>query len=672
MSGMVGLWDFERGQIEPRQLWAMLDRLAHRGPDGFDIWWKDGIGFGHCALWTTPESLHEVMPLQDPMGQFAITADARIDNREELYSLLGLTGSEREEGDGYLILQSYLKWGSRCPEYLLGDFAFAIWDEPQRRLFCARDPMGVKPFYYSYKPGCGFAIASEIKSLLILPWVTTHLNEERITDYLLAEFEDKEHTFYQDVYRLPPATSMLVNVQVGLRQVTYWSLDPSRELHLPSDSDYVDAFRNLFQEAVACRLRSTGPVGSHLSGGLDSSSVTCMAKKIQPKFELHTFSNVFESVHVCDERTYIQAVLEASDYTPHFVVADQLGPLSDSESIYSFHDEAYYGPTHFLVWGLNRAVQQTGIRVILDGFDGDTVLSHGTGWLHELAHQGEWEPFAKEVSALASGSKGQCQLFQTFGAPHLQELARNNHWRSFSSHAQYISKLLSVSLVGLWLRCGLKPLLPDFAKEQWLYWRTGEHSDRWWDHQLFNSVRINNKYLGRQLEKLRQKEALPAVSERQQHAHMLTTGLVPSMLEIIDLSAAACSLEARHPFFDRRLVEFCLALPPQQKLNQGWTRRILRRSMHGILPEKVRLRRSKSNMEPSFTYGLCQVNRKELVEILTSKATDQPEQLSSSFIPTLLDILRRKDGSLNPSETLVTWKISNLLAWHRISRKRYI
>ncbi|MFQ3613643.1 MAG: lasso peptide isopeptide bond-forming cyclase [Cyanobacteriota bacterium] len=672
MSGIVGFWDFERGEVKPWQLRAMLDRLKHRGPDGSDIWWNKGVGLGHCALWTTPESLHEVMPLRDPSGQVVITADARIDNREELYSLLGLTGSEREKGDGYVILQAYLRWGSRCPEYLLGDFAFAIWDEPQQQLFCVRDHMGIKPFYYSYKPEFGFAIASEIKSLLILPWVTDHLNEERITDYLLGEFEDQEHTFFQDVYRLPPATSMLMNVRTGLRQATYWRLDPEQKLNLPSDSDYVDTFRNLFQAAVACRLRSTGPIGSHLSGGLDSSSVTCMAKKIQPETELHTFSNVFESVQECDERTYIQAVLEAGEYTPHFVVADQLGPLSESESIYSFHDQAYYGPTHFLVWGLNRAAQQTGIRVVLDGFDGDTVLSHGTGWLHELAHQGEWGHFTKEISALASGSRGQRQLFQTFGAPHLQKRAQQRDWQGFLNHAQHISKLLPVSLVGLWLRYGLKPLLPDFAKEKWLYWRTGKHSDYWWNLQLLDSSRVNNKSLDQRLAKLRQKEALPPVSERQQHACTLTTGLIPSMMEIIDLSAAACSIEARHPFFDRRLVEFCLALPPQQKLNQGWTRRILRRSMYGILPEKVRLRHSKSNMEPSFTYGLCRINRKELVEILTSKVIEQHGLVNPSFIPTLLNILRRKDGSLNPSETLAAWKISNLLAWQKISGRRCI
>jgi asparagine synthase (glutamine-hydrolysing) len=672
MSGIVGLWDFQRRQVEPRQLRAMLERLNHRGPDGSDIWWREGVGLGHCALWTTPESLHEVMPLRDPDGQFVITADARIDNREELYLLLGLTGSEREKGDGYIILQSYLQWGSRCPEYLLGDFAFAIWDEPQQRLFCARDHMGIKPFYYSYKPGYGFAIASEIKSLLILPWVTEHLYEERIIDYLLGEFEDKEHTFYQDVYRLPPATSMLVNVQVGLRQATYWSLTPEQELHLPNDHDYVDAFRSLFQEAVTCRLRSTGPVGSHLSGGLDSSSVTCMAKKIQPKPELHTFSNVFESVHECDERPYIQAVLQEGDYIPHFVAADQLGPLSDSEYIYSFHDEAYYGPTHFLVWGLNRAVQQTGIRVVLDGFDGDTVLSHGTGWLHELAHRGEWEHFATEILDLASGSQSQRRIFQTFGAPHLQKWAQKKDWASFSSHAQHISKLLPVPIVTLWLSYGFKPLLPDLLKEKWLYWRTGTHSNYWWNRQLFDAGRVTNTHLAQRVEKARQKEELPPKSERQHHAHTLTTGLIPSMMELIDLSAAACSIEARHPFFDRRLVEFCLALPPQQKLNQGWTRRILRRSMHGILPEKVRLRRSKSNMEPSFTYGLCQVNRKELVEILGSKTTIQPGLINPSFIPTLLSILRSKDGSLNPSETLAAWKIANLLVWQNFSKRRCI
>ncbi len=169
MSGIVGIYYINGRPVEGETLGRMVDILAHRGPDGADIWCEGNIGLGHRMLWTTPESLMEKQPLVDRTGNLVLTADARIDNRGELISALRLNDSPVEKiTDSALILAAYAEWGNQCPEKLIGDFAFAIWDKRKQVLFCARDHMGVKPFYYYYEPGKFFAFASEIKGLLCL------------------------------------------------------------------------------------------------------------------------------------------------------------------------------------------------------------------------------------------------------------------------------------------------------------------------------------------------------------------------------------------------------------------------------------------------------------------------------------------------------------------------
>jgi asparagine synthase (glutamine-hydrolysing) len=184
-----------------------------------------------------------------------------------------------EVSDSQLILAAYIKWGEDCPQHLLGDFIFVIWDGHKQQLFCARDHFGVKPFYYHYAAGKRFAFATEIKAVLGLPDVPRQLNEVRVAEHLLELNEDPTITLYEDILRLPAAHSMTVS-RKGIQQQRYWSLDPTRELRLGSDEEYAQKFREIFTEAVRCRLRSAFPVGSTLSGGLDSSSIVCVARKL--------------------------------------------------------------------------------------------------------------------------------------------------------------------------------------------------------------------------------------------------------------------------------------------------------------------------------------------------------------------------------------------------------
>ena len=388
MSGIIAVYHLDGRPVCRENLVHMNSILAHRGPDGADTWSEEVVGLGHRMLWTTPESLHERLPVVNANGDIVLTADARIDNRDELIAAVGFSEDPTERiSDSALILAAYQKWGERCPERLLGDFAFVIWDRRQQTLFCARDHFGVKPLYYYYRPGHLFACASEIKALLCLPKVPRQLNEVQVADYLAGIVEDKATTFYQNILRLPPAHSATVSPQ-GMRLHRYWALDPTSELRLGSDEEYAAAYREMFTEAVRCRLRSAFPRGSHLSGGLDSSSVTCVARKLSQQTDTprwHTFSNIFEEVPQCDERPFINAVLAQGGYIPHYIHADRSSPLMDLERVFWHQEEPAIGPNHFLPWQLNQAASHAGVRVVLDGFDGDTTVSHGAARLTELA-----------------------------------------------------------------------------------------------------------------------------------------------------------------------------------------------------------------------------------------------------------------------------------------------
>ena len=403
MSGILGIY-YRDGRVVTREsVSQMTEILAHRGSDNTGIWHSESVGFGHCLLWTTPESLLEKLPRVARTGNLAITADLRLDNREELIATLDFDVSRSAEiTDSELVLAAYQQWGEDCPQRLLGDFALAIWDRGRQQLFCARDHYGIKQLYY-YCSDTLMVFATEIKALVCLSEVPRRLNEVKVADYLLSLFEDREISFYQGIFRLPPAHCLTVT-QNRVRSQQYWSFNPDKTIHLGSDAEYAEAFNELFTAAVRCRMRSNFRIGTLLSGGLDSSSITCVTRNLldpQRQSILPTFSAIFNRVTECDERSYIDAVVARGGIEPHYVEGDNVGPLTDWSRMMWHQDEAYYAPNLFLHCELYRAASQQNVRILLDGFDGDTTVSHGISYLAELAKAGNWLYLILELRGLS-------------------------------------------------------------------------------------------------------------------------------------------------------------------------------------------------------------------------------------------------------------------------------
>ena len=644
MSGIAGIYRPGGAPVDRADLQRMVETIAHRGPDGFGAWNAGSVGLGHRMLWTTPESLQEELPLVKESGDLAITADARIDNREDLLAAVGLSGTAGSGiADSAVILAAYERWGQDCTKHLLGDFAFAIWDGRNQSLFCARDHFGVKPFYY-YSSGGVFAFASEIKAILSLSDIPNRLDEERIADYLASIVCDNASTFYHEIQRLPPAHSMTVSRQ-GTQVRAYWSLDPKRELRLSSNEEYAEAFREIFTEAVRCRLRSAFPVGSLLSGGLDSSSVTGVARRLLSQDgggRLATFSAIFDEVKQCDESRFINAVLAEDGLEPHHIHGDRLDPLGDIDRVLWHQDEPYFAPHLFMRWALNGSANKQCVRVLLDGYDGDTTVSHGLGYMNELAQKGRWVTLARQARGVAKTSHVPAWKV-------LVHYAVRYKLRSIAARYRYLSPL-SRLLKGLLRRGGFghssaigtapwkSALDPDFVQ------RTGlkERYKAWW-------------------------QAHPglAPSEREQHYLSITRGIQPLALEVLDRAAAAFSIEPRFPLWDRRLVEFCLALPPEQKLHDGWSRMVMRRGMSHVLPPEIQWRRDKTDFVPSFTHAFVERDRARLEDVMAHSLHLVENYVDRTALNEIYQRFVSPGPKATPDDGFTVWKVVSLALWLR-------
>jgi len=635
MSAIVGILCHDNCLLDSEVPIRMVASLAHRGPDGRGIWFDEGVGLGHSMLWTTPESLYEQQPLRSQDGTLTLVSDARIDNREELIAALGLKiGPVSCITDADIILAAYQKWGDDCPAKLLGDFAFAIWNRNNRRFFCARDPIGVKSFYY-YRQSAVFAFASEIKALFQLPEVPRELNEERVADHLIHAFDDQESTFFRAIHRLPPGSCMSVSGS-GLKIRRYWALNPQYELSLKSDGEFEEAFRELFTESVRCRLRSAFPVGATLSGGLDSSSVSCVARQCLGKEsnkELHVFSAIFPSLpehdlRRIDERQYVRAALAGGGFIAHEVRADLLSPLGDLENILWHQDEPHVPFNLYMHLGIYRAARKQGVRVVLDGFDGDTTVSHGYERFPELARKFRWGTLLKEARAIS----------------------RQYPNRSFSPW-----KVLRVY--------ALKPVIPTNLCQLWDRMR-GTRPSSMGSASVIAEEFARRVGIEARVERLRSNTPRGFRSAREAHLRSLESPLLPYALELADKAAAAHSLEARYPFFDRRLMEFCLALPVGQKLREGWPRSILRRAMQGVLPPEIQWRNSKADLSPNFHCGLRTMGRETLERLLAEneKAVEKFIDISA-----LNRLYQRYTAHPSNPDAMTLFIVATFAAWMRQS-----
>ena len=539
MSGIVGIYDRSGAPVDRTLLQGLAHFLSYRGPDWRDTWSSGPIGFGHAMLRTTRESQIEQQPASLD-GRFFITADARIDCREELrikiaqknYGTPGLTATDSE-----LILHSYAAWGEECVQHLRGDFAFAIWDARKKLLFCARDQFGVKPFYYA-ELGELFLFSNTLDCLRQHPEVSEELNDAAIGDFLLFGLNcDVATTTFRDIQRLPAAHAMTISSE-GLRIQRYWSAPTDGRIRYNHLEDYVEHFQILLQAAVADRTR-VDRVGILLSGGLDSSTIATTARELAGSAsgtaDLRAYTVVYNSLIPDQEGRYAREVAEFLKIPLLSIPMDDLRPFERWEEPETKSPEPVDEPFFAGLFDQFRAIAAD-CRVVFSGEGADNLM-HFEMW-----------PFARD-------------------------LMRNQEWRI----------LLTQIPRYLWLRPSVLPGVKRRVRGLFGKDPTAPVYPSWLAPDFARRLNLKDRAkVWSELPSLRPHPILPKA-----HAS-LSLPQWSSMFEQESPGITGCPVEVRYPFLDLRVANFLLALPPFPLF---FEKKILREAVTGRLPESVRTRR---------------------------------------------------------------------------------
>lgn len=547
MSGIAGILYLDGGAPEKERLERMLQALKQRGPHGQDLHIEGAVGLGCTRLHLTSRN-HERTTCPD--SRLPVVFDGRLDNRADL--IARLKPGQPPLSDAALILAAYEKWGENCPRHLLGDFAFALWDRRENRLFCARDHFGVKPFYYHHAKHF-FVFASSPYAILAAHRELCEINEARIADFLV-DFEgiDETVTFYQRIFRLPRGRSLTVDLH-GTREVSYRELQPV-QTECRNENEYVEAFREIFEEAVKCRLGTPDETVVPLSGGLDSTSIAAVARQeFQRNNDTLMTLSAITGEQDDSETNRIRAVLaqgghRSGIYSEDFVLAhlDELtGHLARADEPFDCLENSWRATY--------RQATENHVHVSLDGVDADVTLS---------------------------------------GSNHIRTLWKSRQYRAFLGETLMADGLIRTYYRHpcLWFMKSLRSVLaPD-----WLRGVRREFSHRSFATRVKSNSLISTDLAQRinLVERHRRYSAhgssgSATMSPVKSHKKNLLHPHLQAALERYDRIAAAFSIEARHPFFDVRLVEFCLDLPWQLKTHRGWTKMILRKVMEPVLPQEV-------------------------------------------------------------------------------------
>ena len=548
MSAIAGIVRLDGSPCEQQPLDALARLLAQRAHDGSATWRSGEAGLVYGRLNTTPESASEPQPLVDAASLAAIVFDGRLDNRDELLDHADIAAGDRAAvGDAAIVLRTYAARGADCVDRLRGDFAFAIWDRRERRLLCARDGFGVKPFCYRATDRW-IAFASEPGALARFDDDVPRVNEGMIAEHLAGVVTSRTETLFEGILRLPAAHRLVADAN-GIRTTQYWTPDLNAELQLADAAEYAERLRDLVERAVAARLRVRGGVAVSLSGGVDSSSITGVAATLCARgavaaSHVSTFSLVGERI---DEGEFPSQVADrwAIESTEVAVTPLPPGALADEARLFA---DVPNTPNVAYTDRLRSCVKGRGLRVVLNGGGADDWFGVSRANYADLLKQ-------RRVATLIRRLRLDAREDGFMGWP---AAVKATLWPLVPQPAQAVARPL--------LRRGRTPA--------------------WIDRSFAARVRLRER-----LE--RHAIALPYSShERYDTWHQAFSGVAVDHYERFERSSARAGVDTWFPFFDRRVIEFGLAVPADQRWRDGRPKEVLRRAMAPYLPQSVADRRT--------------------------------------------------------------------------------
>jgi asparagine synthase (glutamine-hydrolysing) len=579
MSGIVGVWNTDGRPVERELLLRLAEPLAYRGPDGCHLWREGPVGLACQQLKVTPESAREVQPLVDASGA-VLVFDGRLDDREELLATLDRAHVNLQSPDPDIILAAYRTHGEDFAARLKGDFALALWDPARRQLLLLRDMVGLRPLYY-FQAGAQLVFATEIKALLAHPGAPRKPNDDVLAWWMFRQpaLDTNGQTLFDGILRVQPGYAVVVTPdRLAVRQHSDFSR--TRQVRFTSPPEYFDAFREVFQRAVARRLRSAHPLAFSVSGGLDSSSIFCCAHRLSQARgagapPLRAFSYVGAEGTLADESEFLAAVERECGIAIERFPA----PMHFREKVAqpTWHAEfPLITEMTPCIEELYSRLRREGARVLVSGLWGDQVLvdhSYLVGlfrrfhWRELFRHLGAYTEWCPDVAPAGVRQRFYSDLLRSYIPDAVMPALRRVNFALFNArpHSPY-------------------------------YTRAFRHHRRW---DRFEQPRRAG-FASRHARSL-------YYTVRSGH-HLLA-------MELDNKVAARFGAETWYPFLDQDLLAFLMAIPGEVQSHEGVPKAILRHAMRGILPHPIETRKGKAEGTDTINLAMS-AGRPQLFQLL--------------------------------------------------------
>lgn len=546
MCGIVGIIGVDNPEIK---IETILDRIKHRGPDGLFYWKQGNISLAHARLSIIDLSANANQPMIDPRTGNVIIFNGEIYNYLELKKTIGSRYLFQTDSDTEVILAAYSVYGIDFLQQLQGMFAFAIYDKANNKVLCVRDRFGIKPFYYRHVNG-SFVFASEIKAIINPAREKEIINSIKAYEFLAdMQLDTNEETFFEGITQIQPAHYLWVGSD-GLVEKShrYWDYPtPGRNKF---DENARTNFVELFDKTIAFHLRSDVPVGSFLSGGLDSSSVTCFALRNMQQKNWHTFSGVLPYYH--PENVLIDDVLASGNQIiPHKFLLDGNDFFKDIGEVIYYHDEPILDGSMYSHYQLCRLAAESGIKVLLSGSGGDELFggytAHVNSYHASLLTAFRFRKYIKDINRVATNSN---HGYKNLISKSLYECL------PFSVRRKIKNKQIQIKSSYLEMHPPIKHYYYEHANPYYANWLNYYKS---WS--------------------------------------------VPPFLHYEDRNSMAFGIETRVPFYDHKLLEFVSQFAPDQIIN-GSSKSIMRNSFKSIVPSTVLRQKGKYGFPSPIDHAL--------------------------------------------------------------------
>jgi asparagine synthase (glutamine-hydrolysing) len=646
MCGIFGILNFDEANTDPESLQAAVNIIRHRGPDdeGYALFntYKNiseerfgetsaikkgkhilsgsdhilNLAFGFRRLSILDLSVNGHQPFFNQEKNICIIFNGEVYNYIEIREELVKKGYKFFTGtDTEVILNSYIEWGEECLGRFNGMWAIALYDMRNNVLFCSRDRFGVKPFYY-FTDEKRIVFASELKSVTEYFKNDTSfkkvLNEENLYDYLIYNFADHtENTFIKNIKHLPPSHYLKIQGK-EIKIKKYFNLDVNREFGKYDDAVFEKlkkSFSELINDSVKLRLRSDVPVGTCLSGGLDSSTVVTIISKIltaggNNNQKQKTFSAVYDDASI-DERNFIEEIVKQTGSDSKYVFPDKADFLNDADDFIFQLDEPFGGTSPYAQWNVMKLARENNVTVLLDGQGADESL-------------GGYEVY--------------------FGFVYSNLMKTGNYALLFSELMKNFRKGFEISLRGL------------------KYYSSSKSGNMNSPVSGYYNREFLEKYSGKNILSYRTKDNL-----NEKLCEDLTKYILPSLLRFEDRNAMKFSIESRTPFLDFRIIKMLFETEGVYKIHNGWSKWILRNSVKDYVPSKIVWRRDKK--------GFPTPERKWMMKLkdnFIKTVTDTRDELDTYFRTD--EILKDFDLIVNNHsiKSHFIWKIYNYSRWKKM------